>query len=468
MNPEQTSQSSFGSIVFTTNIPGSKEQTLNPKNISYSDNPDLKLTNTTSKIYFYSFKIINSEYLAGQSRSNLLNILFNKNRFEKIPDEHFEDTELLDTAQTRDQIVTSNITTYIERIFTTFPKSYNIKRNTAKDNRGGLNFTLPFVDIPYTYLNVDGAAHTVSRVVYYDDNKDITARNILKDYDEFLKWYTEKNRSHVFIDQLIKDFEKLFDTESSKALSENIVKMDANNNKRTSFETAIKTSYDELLGYKNTLVEIADEAETIDKAQIIDKAYTVSRTFSDQIKETKKKALSRQLIPSHKANDILKLLTLFQTHYEIYANLKNQMYNTDMLKSKYDRYSRYNEYIRFLRKIKSVYEYKDDFELSNLEEMIGSGVLKKQGNNSGFDNESIRLHIDLIKGKVNNENITQIECEYKDNDLVDRWNKLDLIIDSDDIEYLPYHTINDKKQIKKGGKLTRRRRHKKRILTRKR
>ena len=59
MKTNQNSQSSsFGTIVFTTNIPGDKEYTLDPTNISYSDEPDSKLTNTTNKVYFFNLNIL--------------------------------------------------------------------------------------------------------------------------------------------------------------------------------------------------------------------------------------------------------------------------------------------------------------------------------------------------------------------------------------------------------------------------
>ena len=83
------------------------------------------------------------------------------------------------------------------------------------------------------------------------------------------------------------------------------------------------------------------------------------------------------------------------------------------------------------------------------------------------------MHIDLIKGKVDDINVKKIECEYKDNDLVERWNKLDEIKDDGvKLEYLYYFKIDDKKKepkkTKTGGKKTRKRRRKKYIYTRKR
>ena len=104
--------------------------------------------------------------------------------------------------------------------------------------------------------------------------------------------------------------------------------------------------------------------------------------------------------------------------------------------------------------------------------MIRDGELVRVRKDLGFENESIRLHIDLIKGKVDDTNVKRIECEYKDNDLVERWNKLDEIKDdSVKLEYMYYFKIDDKKEPEKaktGGKKTRKRRRKKYKYTRKR
>jgi hypothetical protein len=203
-------------------------------------------------------------------------------------------------------------------------------------------------------------------------------------------------------------------------------------------------------------------------------AYKASRNMSEQLKQIKKPiALSSSLFPSHKFKDILELLYSFQTHYEIYTNFQNKMYNIDVLKSKYDKYTRYKVYVNFINKIKTIYEYNDVFKLDEIETMLADGELVKQRKSSGFENEYIRLHIDLIKGKVTDENVKQFACEYKDHDLVVRWNNLDIVDDdSDEIVHMNYFTVDDKeakgkKQIKNGGKQTRRYRHTKRKQTRK-
>jgi hypothetical protein len=172
MTTKPNYQSSFGTIIFTTNIPGDKEHILDPTNISYSDEPDSKITRTTNKLYYYNDKIINPNDLSNKSRPSILNILFNKTRFENLVQTNFDDPGGLKD----DEIITSNIMTYIENIFTTFPKNYNIKNINNVNNKSGLKFSLPYSNIPYTYLKVNGTEHTVSRVVYYDDkqNDDIS------------------------------------------------------------------------------------------------------------------------------------------------------------------------------------------------------------------------------------------------------------------------------------------------------
>jgi hypothetical protein len=191
MTTQLNGQSSFGSVIFTTNIPGGKEYTLDPRDILYSDNINFKPINTSNKLFYYSDKIINHEYLQSKTRSNMLNILFNKNRFEQINENNFSDASELE----RKQVVSGNFFEYIGKIFTTYPKSYNIKKTSDINNQGGLKFLPMFENIPYTYLNVNGTVHTVSRVVYYDDKqKEDVAIELLNDYSEFEKWYKDIDR----------------------------------------------------------------------------------------------------------------------------------------------------------------------------------------------------------------------------------------------------------------------------------
>ena len=683
MTSRNNNQSSFGSIICTTNIPGSKEFTLDPKDIFYSDYPDFKTSKTTSKLYYYSHKIIHREFLQGQSRPNMLNILFNKNRFNKITDDHFDDA----SKSERDKIVNANVIAYIETLFTTFPKSYNIKKTSEMNNHGGLKISLPLTNIPYTYLSVNGTTHTVSRVVYYDDKqKNNATLELLNKYSEFEQWYQDKNFSKVFTDPLVKDFKKLFDskmnnnnlsntfgdgrngtppnfkndtlknTERIKSINDYIFKSDTipsdlwssqklvdwffsktknvgneskllvdgttafatlmqfegnvndtemqtevnkrvaefkqavsvasilnktdnllkqtldNINKfkllvegldaslnaingewnnsfwvrlkpsgndarstpkvgsiselnkeienaeyrialikkqediykrynnddgngssltiakimsdlagykykgtveyaRTdeeinSFKQAVETlfiNYKILFNLNKSFINASSNASSNDIYDKINEAYKSSRIISDQLTQIKKPvAVSSSLFPSHKFSDILVLLRSFQTHYAIYNNFRNKMYNTDILNSKYDKYTGYKEYINFVKKIHTLYRHNDEFKLGDMNSKIVNGELREYRNDSGFENESIRLHIDLIKGKVSDENVKQIACKYNDYDLVERWNNLDVIEDDgDDIVHMHYFTVDDnvnkgKKQIKKGGKRTKR------------
>ena len=115
----------------------------------------------------------------------MLNVLFNKNRFEQILQKEFDASGGLNS----DEIIKTNIMTYIEHIFTTFPKNYNIKNINNLNKSSGLKFSLPYATIPYTYLNIDGTPHTVSRVVYYDKQNDSISLELINDYNEFEKWY---------------------------------------------------------------------------------------------------------------------------------------------------------------------------------------------------------------------------------------------------------------------------------------
>jgi hypothetical protein len=685
----QNKQSSFGSITFTTNIPGSKEFTLDPKNISYSNNLDFKPTNTNNKIFYYSDKIINREYLVSKTRSNILNILFNKNRFEKITEDNFNEPEYNqnNTKQedNQNETVNSNVISYIEHIFTTFPKSHNITKSSDMCNNNGLKFDIPFVNIPYTYLNVNGTAHTVSRVVYYDDKKrDTVTIELLNDYSEFEKWYQDRKFEKDFTNPLIGDFNKLFNKKTNKnnlittfgkitqesdtkfnadinqleqritaikvytdkseetpsdiwiadkfnkrffdeegtllgkgarimselnkvigAVNDNDSKGQKINTAISTFKNAVENSQpkifnsnknkinertnDAVNGFKilvenldgtisgiigdissipdynglwvkklvikdtepklNETLTVSDLEKKIKQIEtkraiftkfnygesgsvVISKmlsnlsdykskgtaesartdeeidafkqaietifinytllfgfhrkpineadityAYNASVVISDQIRQIKKPvALSTSLFPSYKFKSVLELLDSFQTHYEIYNTFKEKMYNIDLLDSKYDKYTRYKEYVKFIKKIKKTYEYKDEFKMAEMNMMITKGELVEQRKDSGFENEYIKLHIDLIKGKVNDETVKQIACKYKDNNMVDRWNKLGVIDnnnDNNEIEPMHYFRVEDnevkgKKQIKNNRKQTKKYRRSKRVQTRKR
>lgn len=672
MTTTQDYGSSFGTIVFTTNIPGDKEHTLDPTNISYSNFPDINITNIAKKIYFHSDKLLNSNFFRNKTRPDIISILFNKNRFEKITGDIFD----VSGGLSKDTIITTNILKYIEHIFTTFPKSNNIKNINNINNSGGLKLSIPFTTIPYTYLKVNGTEHTVSRVVYYDDKqKDKISLEIINDYNEFDKWYRETNIENLFTTPLINELNNLFDTKMTKnnlyntfgkndtppdfeadikkyqddieqiytyikqsdeipsgmwtikkftdnffvfnttnkrydlftvgskiyntivvpindsnemklkiekkieafkkvIQNANILKEDgrisaSGNQPLSTFIKLVKpllkhieeiiyvtegnrlwldlhltsstpnpelkeqelinlidsykltieskrnqqkifTEYngstmiakilsnlsdynykgtfesartdEEINNFKQVIITIYSNYMILNKLNAqtkktyddINTAYNATRTISDQLKQMKKPvALGNTLFPSHKFKYIIELLDSFQTHSDIYISFINKIYNVELLKYKYSKYNKYKQYIDFIQKIKNIYEYNPEFKLAAIPAMIKNGELVKIKKISGFENESIRLHIDLIRGKVNDENIKQIDCEYKDNDLVERWNKLDEIEDDNDkLEPMYYFKINDTKtkdtkQIKKGGRRTKKRRHKKSAYTRK-
>jgi len=705
MTTNKDNSSSFGTIIFTTNIPGDKEHTLDPTVISYSDNPDLKITKTSNKIYYYSDKIINTSFFTNLERTNILNILFNKNRFEKFAYTYFNASDDEDKGNN----ITKNIMTYIENIFTTFPKSYNIKKYTETNIPGGLKFTIPFTSIPYTYLKVNGIDHTVSRVVYYESkDNDETTIEILNDYNEFDKWMrgkTEKTNGNVFLEPLIKDFEKLFETKTKTNLSNTFGKKDGDevpdfntiidaylehiqkiesyiskskdipssmwevtksndyffksenaknkpkfvlfgdtsairnsinrlidaskidDDKKKEIESEIKTF---VSGFKTLttegklsltaskyLIKFKDEVKVLLKkiekiigstatnelwldevteteinikdktpnkaekekstikaekenstdgelkekiTQYNDKisslnshkdeyanyhagkhgSLLVARIMSNlsdhatkgivetarideevsnfkqaimtifksykklsQIRENNKEynfddisnecrnlytqlkgikrpdVLNPSIIPVVEFKALENLLESFIVHSDVYTSFKAKLYDTDLLDSKYNKYNEYKKYIDFIRKIKKIYEYNNEFELSKMEAMIKDGVLIKVRKDSGFENESIRLHIDLIKGKVNADNVNQITCAYNDDDLVQRWDKLGEIPDTTvGLEYKHYFKLDDikvnnpkqtknAKQTKKRTKQTRKRGRKKGLRTRK-
>jgi predicted nucleic acid-binding Zn-ribbon protein len=289
----------------------------------------------------------------------------------------------------------------------------------------------------------------------------IDSENRIKVLEEQKEVYENFNSGSVIIARIMSD---LVDYKYKRT-----VESQRSNEEINNFSRAIETIFEKYKSlsilndkFKNSQINNIDD--------YIKEAYKDSRIIYDQLKQIKKPAaLSNSLFPSHKFKDILELLNSFQNHYKIYNSFKQKMYTTDILNSQYNKYSRYKEYVNFIKKIKTIYEYNDDFKLADMNSMIAEGELVVQRKNKGFENESIRLHIDLIKGRVSDENIKQISCEYKDNDLVNRWNKFGLLDDGkNDITHMHYFTIKDKKQIKNGGKFTKRYRRKKHIQTRKR
>jgi len=252
-----------------------------------------------------------------------------------------------------------------------------------------------------------------------------------------------------------------------------------------------RTEEEEMNTFENVIDVIETEYQNLSKLNNkletdvqIQTATNACRIISDQLKQIKKPTvLSSSLFPPNtKLQEIIVLLDSFLTHSDIYTSFTKKMYDTDLLDSKYSKYNEYKQYIDFIRKINKIYEYNDEIELVTLRNMINEGELVKVSKDSGFENETIRLHIDLIKGKINDDNIKQFNCAYKDYDLVERWNKLDEIPDDDvKLEPLNYFNLDDikvnnpkqikntnPKQIKKGGKRTRKRRRKKGAYTRKR
>jgi len=217
---------------------------------------------------------------------------------------------------------------------------------------------------------------------------------------------------------------------------------------------------EEVRTFSNAIDVIDEEYKNISKLSddkiLEDTVYKSIRNISDQLKQIKKPTvLSSSLFPPNtKLQEIIVLLDSFLTHSDIYTSFTKKMYDTDLLDSKYSKYNEYKQYIDFIRKIKKIYEYNDEFELSEISNMINNGELVKVSKDSGFENETIRLHIDLIKGKINDDNIKQFNCAYKDYDLVERWNKLD-DIQFDDVKLEPLNyfnlddiKVNNPKQIK--------------------
>ena len=108
------------------------------------------------------------------------------------------------------------------------------------------------------------------------------------------------------------------------------------------------------------------------------------------------------------------------------------------------------------------------FKLSELLGFLYNGTLYDISRDESFDSVSLRIHIDLIKGKVNAENKNDVICYFNDNDLKERWDKLMTVqVSDEELEYLPYFDIDshnnksDKKDEKSDKKEDKPNKHKK-------
>ena len=466
---------------FTTNIPDEKkEHTLDPKDLYYSDELNIKLEKTESKVTYWDDNLLNGDSLQFNNKAEVLNTLFNKKQFDNIPNSSF--------SFDKKSSIHENAFVYISNIFNTYPKSNNIKRVSKMSKKHGLKFDPPFSGVSYNYIKINGSPYTVSRVILIDEGgEDKTNKNILEEYKKFANW---KNTNEALFEKKMKNeiervlgkdgkdgkdnVNTLFFQGNSSIMLEEIKKAIYSRSSAQSRKTIL---YKNLEIFKNDMELINDEVSDISGSDIkIDKLadiYNSLNTIYTIMIELDlshvSRALSKKLFFSNKFKLVTKVLKRFIDHYSIYDALNKERYDPDLIDINIKNIPHFAPYIEFLRKIKKLYN-PSDFKLSELEDKIKVKELTEVKDNSDFENEVVNLHIDLIKGEVNDENSKMVGCDYKDNDLVTRWDELmDIKYSDDAYTPLPFYNINEDKKkgkAKTEGKYTRKRKNRSKRYTR--
>lgn len=461
---------------FTTNIPDEKkEHTLDPKDLYYSDELNIKLKKTESKVTYWVDNLLNGDSLQFNNKAEVLNTLFNKKQFDNIPNSSF--------SFDKKSSIHENAFVYISNIFNTYPKSNNIKRVSKMSEKHGPKFDPPFSGVPYNYIKINGSPYTVSRVILIDDEgKDKINKNILEEYKKFTEWkktnkaLLEKKMKNEIIRVLGKDgkdnLKTLFFQGKSSEMLEEINKAIAGRSPsgKTDIYKNLEIFQKDIEGINAEILDLSKNVINVDN---IDDGYTKLNTIYTIMIELDlshvSRALSKKLFSSNKFKAVIKKLKHFIDHYSIYDALNKERYDPDLIDINIKNIPHFAPYIKFLMKIKKLYN-PSDFDLKDLEQKINGKELTEVKDNSDFENEVVNLHIDLIKGEVNDENSKMVGCDYKDNDLVTRLDELmDIKYSDDDYTPLPFYNINEDKKkgkAKTGGKYTRKRKNRSKRYTR--
>jgi len=481
---------------FTTNIPDEKkEHTLDPKDLYYSDELNIKLKKTESKVTYWVDNLLNGDSLQFNNKAEVLNTLFNKKQFDNIPNASF--------SFDKKSSIHENAFVYISNIFNTYPKSNNIKRVSKMSKKHGPKFDPPFSGVPYNYIKINGSPYTVSRVILIDkEGKDKTNKNILEEYKKFAEWKNtnkallEKKMKNEIIRVLGKDGKDnlktlFFEGKGGEMPKSHEMLKEIQNelgNRKSNKETNI---YKNLEIFKKDMEVINEEVANLNKLNLIQNDITkqidgkkidgkkivaiynsLNTIYTIMIEldlSHVSSALSKKLFSSYKFKAVIKVLKRFIDHYSLYDALNKEIYDPDLIDINIKNIPHFAPYIKFLMKIKKLYN-PSDFDLKDLENKIKDKELTEVKDNSDFENEVVNLHIDLIKGEVNDENSKMVGCDYKDNDLVTRWDELmDIKYSDDDYTPLPFYNINEDKKkgkAKTGGKYTRKRKNRSKRYTR--
>lgn len=464
---------------FTTNIPGEeKEHTLDPKHLYYSDELNIKLKKTESKVTYWVDYLLNGDSLQFNNKAEVLNTLFNKKQFGNIPKSSF----FFDKKSS----IHENAFVYISNIFNTYPKSNNIKRVSKMSEKHGPKFDPPFSGVPYNYIKINGSPYTVSRVILIDnDREDKTNKNILEEYKKFTDWKeTISSKGSLLKKEMEKEIKRVlddsrkdnlktlfFEGKIDEMLGQIRLAIDGRRNSgRTDIYKNLEIFEKDIEGINKEILDLSQNVINIDN---IDDNYTKLNTIYTIMIELDlshvSRALSKKLFSSYKFKNVIKVLKRFIDHYRIYDALNKERYDPDLIDINIKNIPHFAPYIEFLRKIKKLYN-PSEFDLKKLEKKINKKELTEVKDNIDFENEVVNLHIDLIKGEVNDENSKMVGCDYKDNDLVTRWDELmDIKYSDDAYTPLPFYNINEDKKkgkAKTGGKYTRKRKNRSKRYTR--
>ena len=462
------------SIDYYTNIPNGKEHRLTYKDIQYNDVPN-NSGSSNDKFYYSNNKSINLESV--HNKNDIKNILSNEKKFKSFLKDNYTENATKDNMK---QIYLN----YISVLFTTFPKPNNIKLITEMSKSHGIKVDNPFASNTYTYLNVNGTPHTVSRVIIYDDKKeDKINKTVLDEYENYKKWMSNTNTEKVVragiknkIKELLSDNIKKYNiyrlflkettiekTETNITHIVNMIEGLKKKKKRKETPSVGQTDiFLELESIYNDFTRIKDIIETneniknfnntnepiiLDNSKIIVVIPLLKEIYeiiNDLNISKSSSIIDKKLLSTQKITELKKLLKDFVEYAEIYEVYQSKKYDNNILNYDISGSKELKPFVKFLKMIRDKYNPNITFDLDKFEDMLNEGELYDVSKDETFDSDSIKIHIDLIKGKVNDENYKNVMCYYNDNDLKDRWDKLMSIkLDDEKFEYLPYFDIDN-------------------------
>ena len=497
-NSDNMNNSVKHTIEYTTNIPGSKVSILDPNNITYSD-LFVKPIQMNSIIYIHSAKHIDD--FSAMNKEEIKNILFNKQKYDKF-------TENKLGKPINDNNKDDLIFSYLTNIFTTYPKSNNIKQTTelTRNIKHGLKFDMPFKNNVYTYLNINGTYYTISRVIFRNDSSEKSEnKKLLELYEDYKVWkHAKKGTRQAAIKASVNELEKRL------KIIQQLLKEQIPIKKKTAIQSNDKTEDKDLIDYLTMVSDekmtyATKESRTSNTSKRIDNMleafnvindYVINDLGKDKLTpdiEVLEKVL-KLVEASHDVDDGWAKLNIdatlfrkFRLNRSIFTDFKKLLDQhvmkltlsrdvdegqyTDMYKDSknYKGESIYKPFTDLNAHLSTHYEIygTHNYENTHKYQDTSGGIIddiknkvyvpivnKKEANN----NEKINIHLDLIKGKITDDNKGNMGCEYSDANLAERFDKLIGAVEPEttDWNYLPLYDAVTKTekptQKSKGGK----------------